>query len=103
MLRRLTVGARVACMSDAGTLAVSDPGAALVQAVAAAGYRVIPSSRRQQRDSRAQRGWRRTGRQVFALRLRAEQGHSPATRVGRRVRGPRRPGVARGTRTASRR
>lgn len=42
VLRRLTVGARVAYASDAGTPAVSDPGAALVQAVAAAGYRVIP-------------------------------------------------------------
>jgi 16S rRNA (cytidine1402-2'-O)-methyltransferase len=42
VLRRLADGARVAYASDAGTPAVSDPGAALVQAVAAAGYRVIP-------------------------------------------------------------
>ena len=42
VLHRLAVGARVAYASDAGTPAVSDPGAALVQAVAAAGYRVIP-------------------------------------------------------------
>jgi 16S rRNA (cytidine1402-2'-O)-methyltransferase len=35
-------GQRVAYVSDAGTPAVSDPGAALVAAVAAAGYRVLP-------------------------------------------------------------
>lgn len=42
VLRQLARGARVAYASDAGTPAVSDPGAALVQAVAAAGFRVIP-------------------------------------------------------------
>jgi 16S rRNA (cytidine1402-2'-O)-methyltransferase len=42
VLRRLAGGARVAYASDAGTPAVSDPGAALVQAVAAAGFRVVP-------------------------------------------------------------
>lgn len=42
VLRRLAGGARVAYASDAGTPAVSDPGAALVQAVAAAGFRMIP-------------------------------------------------------------
>ena len=39
---RLAAGERVAYVSDAGTPAVSDPGAALVQAVQAAGYRVVP-------------------------------------------------------------
>ena len=35
-------GERVACVSDAGTPAVSDPGALLVAAVRDAGYRVVP-------------------------------------------------------------
>jgi 16S rRNA (cytidine1402-2'-O)-methyltransferase len=39
---RLAAGQRVAYVSDAGTPAVSDPGAALVQVVAAAGHRVLP-------------------------------------------------------------
>ncbi len=39
---RLAAGERVAYVSDAGTPAVSDPGAVLVQAVAAAGHRVMP-------------------------------------------------------------
>ena len=39
---RLAAGERVAYISDAGTPAVSDPGAVLVQAVAAAGFRVLP-------------------------------------------------------------
>ena len=39
---RLAAGGRVAYISDAGTPAVSDPGAVLVQVVAAAGHRVMP-------------------------------------------------------------
>lgn len=39
---RLAAGARVAYVSDAGTPAVSDPGAVLVHMVAAAGHRVMP-------------------------------------------------------------
>lgn len=39
---RLAQGQRVAYLSDAGTPAVSDPGAALVAAAAAAGHRVLP-------------------------------------------------------------
>ncbi len=39
---RLDAGERVAYISDAGTPAVSDPGAVLVQVVAAAGHRVMP-------------------------------------------------------------
>ena len=39
---RLAQGERVAYASDAGTPAVSDPGARLVAAVVAAGYRVVP-------------------------------------------------------------
>jgi len=39
---RLAQGQRVAYVSDAGTPAVSDPGARLVAAVRAAGHRVIP-------------------------------------------------------------
>ena len=42
VLLRLARGERVACISDAGTPAISDPGAVLVAAVRAAGYRVIP-------------------------------------------------------------
>jgi 16S rRNA (cytidine1402-2'-O)-methyltransferase len=42
VLARLARGERVAYISDAGTPAVSDPGAALVAAVHAAGYRVLP-------------------------------------------------------------
>jgi len=42
VLQRLALGQRVAYASDAGTPAVSDPGALLVAAVAAAGHRVVP-------------------------------------------------------------
>jgi 16S rRNA (cytidine1402-2'-O)-methyltransferase len=42
VLRHLAAGARVAYASDAGTPAISDPGAALVQAAAAAGFRIVP-------------------------------------------------------------
>jgi 16S rRNA (cytidine1402-2'-O)-methyltransferase len=42
VLHRLAAGERVAFISDAGTPAVSDPGARLVAAVTAAGHRVLP-------------------------------------------------------------
>ncbi len=42
MLERLRAGAAVALVSDAGMPAVSDPGAGLVAAAAAAGARVVP-------------------------------------------------------------
>jgi 16S rRNA (cytidine1402-2'-O)-methyltransferase len=42
VLLRLARGERVAYVSDAGTPAISDPGAALVAAVRAAGHRVLP-------------------------------------------------------------
>ena len=42
VLARLARGERVAYVSDAGTPAVSDPGAGLVAAAHAAGYRVLP-------------------------------------------------------------
>jgi 16S rRNA (cytidine1402-2'-O)-methyltransferase len=42
VIERLRAGQRVAYASDAGTPAVSDPGARLVAAVAAAGLRVVP-------------------------------------------------------------
>lgn len=42
VLQRLAEGQAVACVSDAGTPAVSDPGARLVDAAHAAGHRVIP-------------------------------------------------------------
>ena len=42
VLGRLGNGERVAYVSDAGTPAVSDPGAELVAAVTAAGHRVVP-------------------------------------------------------------
>ena len=49
VIGRLARGERVACISDAGTPAVSDPGAALVAAVRDAGYRVVPMPGREQR------------------------------------------------------
>ncbi len=42
VVERLTRGERVAYVSDAGTPAISDPGARLVQAVRRAGHRVLP-------------------------------------------------------------
>jgi 16S rRNA (cytidine1402-2'-O)-methyltransferase len=42
VLARLGRGETVACVSDAGTPAVSDPGAVLVARAAAAGHRVVP-------------------------------------------------------------
>ena len=42
VLLRLARGERVAYVSDAGTPAISDPGALLVAAVQAAGYRALP-------------------------------------------------------------
>ncbi|MBS1170176.1 MAG: rRNA methyltransferase [Burkholderiaceae bacterium] len=42
IIERLHGGERIALVSDAGTPAISDPGARLVEAVAAAGLRVIP-------------------------------------------------------------
>lgn len=42
VLRHLCAGGRVAYLSDAGTPAVSDPGARLASAARAAGYRVLP-------------------------------------------------------------
>jgi 16S rRNA (cytidine1402-2'-O)-methyltransferase len=42
VLQRLAQGQRVAYVSDAGTPAVSDPGAVLVAHAAQAGYRVLP-------------------------------------------------------------
>lgn len=42
IVERLRAGARIALVSDAGTPAVSDPGARLARAVMAAGLRVVP-------------------------------------------------------------
>ncbi|QPF76444.1 16S rRNA (cytidine(1402)-2'-O)-methyltransferase [Roseateles sp. DAIF2] len=42
LIARLQAGERIAYVSDAGTPAISDPGAVLVAAVAAAGLRVLP-------------------------------------------------------------
>ena len=42
VINRLAQGERVAYVSDAGTPAISDPGARLVAAVRQAGYRVLP-------------------------------------------------------------
>jgi 16S rRNA (cytidine1402-2'-O)-methyltransferase len=42
VLERLAQGQRIAYVSDAGTPAISDPGARLVKAVRAAGHRVLP-------------------------------------------------------------
>ncbi len=42
LIERLRAGERIAYVSDAGTPAVSDPGAVLVAAVAQAGLRVLP-------------------------------------------------------------
>lgn len=42
LIARLQLGDRIALVSDAGTPAISDPGARIVDAVVAAGLRVIP-------------------------------------------------------------
>ncbi len=42
VLHRLAAGESVACISDAGTPAISDPGAVLVALAAQAGHRVVP-------------------------------------------------------------
>ena len=42
IIERLEKGERVALVTDAGTPAISDPGARMVHAVRQAGYRVIP-------------------------------------------------------------
>jgi len=42
LITRLQAGERIALVSDAGTPAVSDPGARIVDAVAQAGYRILP-------------------------------------------------------------
>jgi 16S rRNA (cytidine1402-2'-O)-methyltransferase len=42
VITRLSLGERVAFVSDAGTPGISDPGARLVRAVRDAGYRVVP-------------------------------------------------------------
>ncbi len=42
VLQRLVAGEMVAVISDAGTPAVSDPGAVVVAAAAAAGHRIVP-------------------------------------------------------------
>jgi 16S rRNA (cytidine1402-2'-O)-methyltransferase len=42
VLQRLAAGESVACISDAGTPAISDPGAVLVAAAAHAGHTVVP-------------------------------------------------------------
>jgi 16S rRNA (cytidine1402-2'-O)-methyltransferase len=42
IVARLQAGERIACVSDAGTPAISDPGARLVHAVQSAGLRVLP-------------------------------------------------------------
>jgi 16S rRNA (cytidine1402-2'-O)-methyltransferase len=42
VLARLAAGERVACVSDAGTPAISDPGARLVALAREAGHRVLP-------------------------------------------------------------
>lgn len=42
VLDRLALGQRIAYVSDAGTPAISDPGARLVQAVRGAGHRIVP-------------------------------------------------------------
>ncbi|MCY7315672.1 MAG: 16S rRNA (cytidine(1402)-2'-O)-methyltransferase [Rubrivivax sp.] len=42
VLQRLAIGESVACISDAGTPAISDPGAVLVALAAAAGQTVVP-------------------------------------------------------------
>lgn len=42
LIERLQAGERIALVTDAGTPAVSDPGARVVEAVRAAGFRVVP-------------------------------------------------------------
>lgn len=42
LIARLQAGERIALVSDAGTPAISDPGARIVDAVRAAGFRILP-------------------------------------------------------------
>jgi 16S rRNA (cytidine1402-2'-O)-methyltransferase len=42
IVARLQTGVRIALVTDAGSPAISDPGAAIVRAVRAAGFRVVP-------------------------------------------------------------
>lgn len=42
VVRRLAQGERIACVSDAGTPGISDPGARLVAAAREAGHRIVP-------------------------------------------------------------
>ena len=64
----LAAGKSVALVSDAGTPGVSDPGAAIVRAVAAAGYAVVPIPGPERGGRRAFR-FRPRGAAVAFLRL----------------------------------
>ena len=74
VLARLGRGERVAYVSDAGTPAVSDPGAGLVAAARAAGYRVVPIPGREQRARGAGGCGRHGAGWLFVRRLSGARG-----------------------------
>ena len=84
VLQRLAQGERVACISDAGTPAISDPGAQLVAMVRTAGYRAIPIPGREQRRGRAQRRRRRHAGRIHLPRLPAGTRRGAHARAGGR-------------------
>ena len=96
VLQRLRAGQRVAYASDAGTPAVSDPGAALVQAVAAAGYRVVPIPGASSVVAALSVAGDAAAHGLPLLRLCAAKGTGAPACTRRRLRRRRHPGVARG-------